>query len=186
MKHFKRSNVRENTRKAISNYYCGCCDEDKSEEMQINEAWEAIEHEEADRIKKEIDISWKEHEADASKDDLEREDNSIAEIEEYFQTLDEIDESKEVEPLYQKNRIRGFRRRKRSHANKRLIKNSKNASKGEKRRKEDDLKNYVKITKKDENGGDDLENLLVNSGKEFKSRFVKMYALVKKAEKLQR
>lgn len=185
MKHVKRSDCRKQTRNAIMEHYCDF-NEPVAVEMQINEAWEAKEREEADRIKKEINISWKEYEAEASKDAFDREDNFIAEIEEYFKTLDEIDES-EVEYLYQKNSGRGLQRRKTAHANKQLLINAKNANKNMARRKEDDLKNYVEITEKDpEKGENDWENLRINSRKEFKSRVAKTYALLKRAKKLQR
>lgn len=186
MRHLKRSDCRKQTRNAIMEHYCDF-NEPVAVEMQINEAWEAKEREEADRIKKEIDISWKEYRAEASKDALDREDNSIAEIEEYFKTLDEIDEFEEVEYLYQKNRSRGLRRRKTAHANKQLLVNAKNANENVAKRKENDLKNNVKITKKDpEKGENDLENLRINSRKELKSRVAKIFALIKRAEKLQR
>lgn len=185
MKHVKRSDCRTQARGLIMEYQHDII-ESEVLPNQINQAWDAKERKEAERIKRETDASWKEYESEVFEDDLDRVDNSIAEIEAYFQILDEIDESKEFKPLYPKNISRGLRRRKNARANNRLLANAENAKRNMDKRIADDLKSHVKITKKDwEKDGNDLENLCINSKKDVKSRVAKTYALVKKAKKLQ-
>lgn len=170
MKHLKRSDVRVNTIKAINDYYCECHYEDESEEKQINNAWETKEREEADRIKKEIDISWKEYEAEASsKDALDSEDNSIAEIEEYFQPLEQ---EKQVEPevnFYPRNKKRSARRRATALAKKRLLKNAEIAS-----------DNFIKRAENDE------KNICFHASEELNCRLGRLFSLTKRANRLQR
>lgn len=170
MKHLKRSNVRVNTIKAISDYYCECYYEDESEEMQINNAWETKEREEADRIKKEIDISWKEYEAEASsKDALDREDNSIAEIEEYFQPLEQEKQVEPEENFYPRDKKRSARRRATAFAKKRLLKNAKIAS-----------DNFVKRAENDE------KNICFHASEELNHSVRRFVSLTKRANRLKR
>lgn len=164
MKHLKRSDCREQTRKAIMNYYCN---EDESEEMQINKAWEAKEHEEADRIKKEIHISWKEYEA--SEDALDREDHSIAEIEEYFQSLEEEKQVELDDDFYPREKKRAARRRATAFAKKRLLKNAEIAS-----------NNFVKRAEKD------FKNICFHASEGLSHSVGRFVTLTKRASKLKR
>lgn len=170
MKHLKRSNVRVNTIKEINDYYCECHYEDESEENQINNAWEAKEREEADRIKKEIDISWKEFEAEQfSEDGLDNEDNSVAETEEYFQSLEQEKQIEPEENFYSRDKKRSARRRATARAKKRLLKKAGIAS-----------DNFVKRAENDEKNG------CFHASEELNCRIGRLFSLIKRANRLQR
>lgn len=137
MKHVKRSDCRTQARGLIMEYHHDIIE---SEVLlnQINQAWDAKEREEAERIKRETDASWKEYEA--YKDALDEEDNrnAIAEIEKYFQSLEE---SGEPEKFHLKDKKRAARRRANVYAKKRLLKKVNKAEKNLEKRAEDDMKN---------------------------------------------
>lgn len=191
MKHVKRSDCRTKVRGAIMEYYYDMIEaeydmiEAKELQNQIDQAWDAKERDEADRIKMETDASWKEYEAYKEALDKECNTNATTEIEEYFQSLEESGRFEESFHLM-KDKKRSGRRRENAYAKRRLLTKAKNANRNVAKRKEDDFKNYVKITEKDpEEDGNDLKNLRINSRKEFKSRVSRACALVKKAKKLQ-
>lgn len=195
MKHVKRSDCRTQVRGAIMEYYYDMIGaeydmiEAKVLQNQIDQAWDAKERDEADRIKMETDASWKEYEAYKEALDKECNTNATTEIEEYFQSLEESGGFEEPFHLM-KDKKRSGRRRENAYAKRRLLTKAENANRNVAKRKEDDFKNYVKITEKDpkkdpEEDGNDLKNLRINSRKEFKSRVAKAYVLVKKAKKLQ-
>lgn len=137
MKHVKRSDCRTQARGLIMEYQHDII-ESEVLPNQINQAWDAKEREEAERIKRETDASWKEYEA--YKDALDEEDNrnAIAEIEKYFQSLEE---SGEPENFHLKDKKRAARRRANVYAKKRLLKKVNNAEKNLEKRAEDDMKN---------------------------------------------
>lgn len=188
MKHVKRSDCRTQAGGPIMEYQHDII-ESEVVRNQINQAWDAKECEEADRIKREIDISWKEYEAYKEALDKECNTNATTEIEEFFQSLEESGGFEEPFHLM-KDKKRSGRRRKNSYAKRRLLTKAENANRNVAKRKEYDFKNYVKITEKDpkkdpEEDENDLKNLCINSREEFKSRVSRACALVKKAKKLQ-
>lgn len=166
MKHVKRSDCQKRARGQIMECYDDIIEAEVLQN-QIDQAWHRKECEETDRIKRETDASWKEYKA--YKDDLDREDNSIAEIEEYFQSLEEEKQVELEDDFYLRDKKRSARRRASVYAKKRLITKSKNA-----------VKNFAK---RDE---EDLKNLGYHSSEEFKSRVARCNALEKRANRLKR
>ncbi len=176
MKHLKRSDCREQTRKAINSYYC----EDNESKMlknQIDQNGERKEQDEADRIQREIDCAWAEHDALINNDDLQDENttssnndnlldgDTVIDIEKYFSAAD-IESSEQ----YYKNKKRSARRRATIRANKRLIRKAEYVMKNSKKREKDDSKN--------------LDERHTSEG--FKSRVARCNALEKRAKRLQR
>ncbi len=180
MKHFKRSSYRVETRKAVDSYYYDG-NESKILQAQINQAWEEREQEEAARIQKETNCCWEEYYSSVNDDCMDK--DTIIAIQKYLHSSDNHIETEELGYLYQKNQQRGIRRKRTAYANKRLNQKSEAAMKNSVKRKENDSKNHVKISKKEpEADENDLKNLCLNSNKEVKSRVARLKTLKKRVK----
>lgn len=182
MKHEKRSNYREKTRRAIDSYYCEV-DESKNLEYQIDQAWKRREQAKRNRIQREIDCAWAEHDELIHDDDVQDEDTATA-IKEYLYGSDEgtataikessyssddDTETEESEPLYSKNKKKAARRRANVRAKKKLLKNAEIA---------DD--NFAKRAENDD------KNICFHASEEVKKGVEKFARLTKRANKLKR
>lgn len=173
MKHVKRSDCRTQARGAIMEYYYDMIEAEVLQN-QIDQAWDAKEaseadriKREADRIKRETDASWKEYEAYKEALDKECNTNATTEIEEYFQSLEETARF-EASFHLMKDKKRSGRRRENAYAKRRLLTKAENARKN--------------LLKRDEC---DWNNFLFHASEGIKSRVVRYNALEKKAKKLQ-
>lgn len=189
MKHLKRSDCRQQTRKAVNSYYC----EDNESKMlknQIDQNREGEKQEEVDRIQREIDCAWAEHDALINNDDLQDENttssnndnlldgDTVIEIEKYF-SADDIESSER----YCKNKKRSARRRATAHAKRHFIKRAEIAEMNLAKREQKDLENFLTIYERE---SEVRKNRKYHMNESYKSRVARCNAIVKRASKLQR
>lgn len=137
MKHLKRSNYREETRRAINSYYCED-NESKIVKDQIDQTWERRERDEKLKILRETRLAWAIYNSIIDSDCL---DDTI-DIEEYLNGTDEVNDPIDPkEEVYSKSKKRAERRRATVFAKKRLIKKREDANKNLDKRIEYDEKN---------------------------------------------
>ncbi len=136
MKHLKRSNYREETRRAINSYYCDD-NESRIVKDQIDQTWERREREEKFKILRETRLSWVIYNSIIDNDCL----DDTVDIEEYLNGTDEVKDPVEPTEVYSKIKKRADRRRTTVFAKKRLIKKREDANKNLDKRIEYDEKN---------------------------------------------
>lgn len=137
MKHLKRSNYREEPRRAINSYYCED-NESKIVKDQIDQTWERRERDEKLKILRETRLSWAIYNSIIDSDCL----DDTVDIEEYLNGTDEVNDPTEPkEVVYSKSKKRAERRRATVFAKKRLIKKREDANKNLHKRIEYDEKN---------------------------------------------
>ncbi len=199
MRHFKRSDYRDQTKRAINSFFAdgdiqsqisliwesGEQQEDQTQKTQkiqreIDLMWKSREKDLAQKIQKETDLAWAEHDK-LIKDDFLNEDYTI-EVDECKKPEDTSFEGESFDLEYQKDKRRSKRRKANVRAKKRLIRNADIAQKSLPKREAEDVKNGLSYIR-DEDDNDSILYIQTN-GKDVKSsRGARALTLQKRASK---